>query len=101
MPSAFAPGQSAAAVALLMTAAGCRESSSASMARPACSLMPIVRVKIWNPTGWLLYSDEQELVGQQFDIDHDLAEALEGELAVEVSSLDNAENVTERTEFSP
>src|SRR5436190_21563926 len=28
----------------------------------------IVRVKIWNPTGLLLYSDDQALIGQNFPI---------------------------------
>ena len=56
----------------------------------------IVRVKIWNKDGLLLYSDEKSLAGQPFSISHELEEALAGEIAMEVSSLNKTENVGER-----
>ncbi len=55
----------------------------------------IVRVKMWSPTGVLLYSDENDLVGQQFPVSHEIEEALGGEVAMEVSNLEGAENVAE------
>jgi len=56
----------------------------------------IVRVKIWNKDGLLLYSDEKSLAGQQFPVSDELEKALKGEIATEVSNLDKTENVSER-----
>lgn len=56
----------------------------------------IVRVKIWNTDGLLLYSDEKSLVGQYFPVSDELEKAWGGEVAMEVSTLDKVENVRER-----
>ncbi|MHB8779021.1 MAG: HD domain-containing phosphohydrolase [Anaerolineales bacterium] len=56
----------------------------------------VVRVKIWNTGGLLVYSDEQSLVGQYFPVSGELEKALGGEMATDVSTLDKAENVAER-----
>ena len=56
----------------------------------------IVRVKIWNTDGLLLYSDDQSLAGQYFPVSDELAEALGGEIATEVSDLTKTENASER-----
>ncbi len=56
----------------------------------------LARIKLWSPDGTVLYSDQHELIGQTFDIDADLQEALDGELEAEVSDLNKAENVEER-----
>jgi PAS domain S-box-containing protein/putative nucleotidyltransferase with HDIG domain len=58
------------------------------------------RVKIWSKDGLLLYSDEKSLVGQRFPLDHELIEALEGNIEMEVSDLTDAENVSERNLYS-
>ncbi len=42
-----------------------------------------VRVKIWNRDGQVVYSDDGTLVGERFEIGHELAEALAGTVAVE------------------
>ena len=55
----------------------------------------IVRVKMWSPTGVLLYSDEEDILGQQFPVSHELEEALGGEVAMEISTLDDEENASE------
>jgi diguanylate cyclase (GGDEF)-like protein/PAS domain S-box-containing protein len=55
----------------------------------------IVRVKIWNSQDELIYSDEKDLVGKKFPLSDELEEALAGRLAMEVSSLDKAENASE------
>jgi putative nucleotidyltransferase with HDIG domain len=60
----------------------------------------IVRVKIWGRDGTLLYADDPSLVGRRFPISHELAEALEGEVATELSSLQEEENVGERGRYS-
>jgi diguanylate cyclase (GGDEF)-like protein len=56
----------------------------------------LTRIKLWSPTGEVLYSDEHELIGQTFPISDDLGEGLDGELTAEVSDLTNEENVSER-----
>jgi signal transduction histidine kinase len=60
----------------------------------------IVRVKLWNPEGVLVYSDEKELIGHQFPMTHELQEALNGKLAMEISSLGEVENVAERSRYT-
>lgn len=56
----------------------------------------IVRVKIWNNEGMLLYSDDGSLVGQQFPVSDELAKALGGDIATDVSNLTKSENAAER-----
>ena len=56
----------------------------------------LVRVKIWNTGGMVVYSDEKSLVGQHFPVSGELEKALGGEIAMDVSTLDKAENVGER-----
>jgi signal transduction histidine kinase len=56
----------------------------------------LVRVKIWNQDGLIIYSDQPELVGQRFPVAGDLAEAFEGATTAEISSLSKAENAEER-----
>jgi len=59
----------------------------------------IVRIKIWNRNGQLVYSDDQEIVGRTFPISGELEEAFEGQVATEISSLDSDENISERGEY--
>jgi two-component system nitrate/nitrite sensor histidine kinase NarX len=61
----------------------------------------IVRIKIWNRDGLLIYSEEKELVGRQFPIDSTLQEALDGGITVNVSTLEQAENEFEKGRFGP
>jgi len=56
----------------------------------------LVRIKLWSPSGEVLYSDQHELIGQSFPVEDDLQEALNGELSADVSHVDKAENVDER-----
>ncbi len=59
----------------------------------------IVRVKIWNRDGLLLYSDAQEAVGRYFPVSDELGEALAGEIAMEISDLTKEENVAEHGRY--
>ncbi len=61
--------------------------------------MDIVRVKVWNARGQVVYSDEQDLIGQSYPLEQheELREALKGHLAKELSKLEKSENVAERT----
>jgi signal transduction histidine kinase len=56
----------------------------------------VVRVKIWSRDHRILYSDQHDLIGRRFPPGDELLEALEGEVASEVSSLEGEEEQTER-----
>lgn len=56
----------------------------------------IVSFKVWNPTGRVLFSTDQESVGKTFPIEEGLAQALRGQVNSTISSLERAENVPER-----
>jgi diguanylate cyclase (GGDEF)-like protein len=56
----------------------------------------LTRIKLWSPSGEILYSDDHSLIGQTFPIGDDLREGLDGALTAEVSDLHEAENVAER-----
>ena len=62
----------------------------------ATSRGEIARIKIWNRDGRVVYSDEPRLIGQKFDIDDELSEALDGEGSAHVSALAGAENALDR-----
>jgi diguanylate cyclase (GGDEF)-like protein len=55
----------------------------------------VVRIKVWNRAGTIVYSEDPTLVGKTFDVEHDLHEALEGEIEAEISELDSAEDASE------
>lgn len=53
----------------------------------------VVRVKIWDPSGRILYADQPELVGRTFALDEEQREALSAPRTIaEVSNLENEEN---------
>jgi two-component system, NarL family, sensor kinase len=57
----------------------------------------IVRIKIWDTDGFIVYSDERRLVGKRFTLPEDLREALESRKAsADVSDLGRPENRYER-----
>jgi signal transduction histidine kinase len=57
----------------------------------------VVRVKIWNADGTILYSDEPRLIGERFGLDGEELEVLEeGGVEAEVSDLGAPENRFER-----
>ena len=60
----------------------------------------VVLFKIWSLDGRVLYTPEPALVGQQFPIDAGLERARGGEVAADISNLDEPENVDERQRFS-
>ena len=60
----------------------------------------IVRVKIWDEDGRVLYSDDPSIVGHQFQLAAEEREALRtGSTVAEVSELEEAENTGEDAEF--
>jgi signal transduction histidine kinase len=50
------------------------------------------RIKVWNDKGTVIYSDNHALIGRTFDIDDDLAEALDGDPSASVTDGHDAEN---------
>lgn len=58
-----------------------------------------LRVKIWSPEGVVLYSDEPELIGQQFSLGEDQRKVLSSPATVaEVSNLTKSENAFEKAQ---
>lgn len=57
----------------------------------------IVAFKVWNNEGRVLYSTEPSTIGQVFPIEESLARSWRGEVVSQISSLQKAENVIERT----
>ncbi len=58
-----------------------------------------LRVKIWSPEGVVLYSDQPELIGQQFTLGEDQRAVLSNPATVaEVSELTKAENEFEKAQ---
>lgn len=56
----------------------------------------IVRIKIWDATGRIIYSDDHDTIGVTYPISHELEDAVAGEVSSEVSTLDKSENASEQ-----
>jgi diguanylate cyclase (GGDEF)-like protein len=56
----------------------------------------VVRLKIWSRESRVVYSEDSRLIGRVYPPSEDLLEALEGEVAAEVSGLNDPEDATER-----
>ncbi|HEY2990970.1 MAG TPA: ATP-binding protein [Candidatus Binatia bacterium] len=59
----------------------------------------LVRLKIYNPQGIILWSDETRLIGTTFENNPELQEAFAGEVVADVSSVEKGENVFEKSSF--
>ena len=59
------------------------------------SLGEVARVKVWSRDGRIRYSDDHALIGRAFAPSEELGEALDGEVASEISDLEKAENTDE------
>ncbi len=58
-----------------------------------------LRVKLWDSTGLVVYSDEHRLIGERYELDEDKTASLwTGEVVSEVSSLEGPENRFETIE---
>lgn len=60
----------------------------------------IVRFKVYNPKGVILWSDDKSLVGKYFGDNPQLQKALQGEVNANLSSLGKRENIFERSLLS-
>ena len=77
-----------------------RERWSERIAPLFTGLPEVVRVKVWDRTATVIWSDEAQLVGQRFADNDELREALAGKISVEIKELDKAEQRYERGGFS-
>ncbi len=59
----------------------------------------VVRIKVWNARGQVVYSDEPSLIGQVYPLEgqEDLRAALNGKIHKELTALEKSENVAERS----
>jgi len=55
----------------------------------------IIRIKIWDADGRIIYSDEHDTIGVTYPVSHELEDAVAGEVSSEVSTLDKSENAFE------
>ena len=55
----------------------------------------IIRFKVYNPKGVVIWSDDKRLVGKSFADNPELQQALKGNIVADISSLDKTENVFE------
>jgi diguanylate cyclase (GGDEF)-like protein/PAS domain S-box-containing protein len=55
----------------------------------------ILRIKVWATDGTIAFSDLPALRGRRFDLDDDLRETFEGNVATEFTSADDEENIFE------
>jgi len=56
----------------------------------------VVRAKLWSRDGRVIYSDDPTLINRRFEVDDEMREALDGEVAADVSDLKDAEQARDR-----
>jgi signal transduction histidine kinase len=60
----------------------------------------LVRVKVWDRTGTVIYSDEHEAIGETFPLHADVVDAIDADKdTATVSELNDPENVTETAAY--
>jgi len=59
----------------------------------------VVRFKVYDTSGIVIWSDDERLVGQSFPDNHELHKALRGAIVADISSLNKKENVFEQKSF--
>jgi signal transduction histidine kinase len=59
----------------------------------------IVKIKIWNPGGMVIYSTDPTATGQQFPVSDELAEGLRGKVGMDITSLAKDENQLDRSRY--
>lgn len=56
----------------------------------------LVKIKIWNRQGTIIYSDDPALIGDQYEVSEELEEVLGGTPSAQISSLEKVENTSEK-----
>ncbi len=60
----------------------------------------VVSLRVWSPSGTIVYGSIGELVGQTFPVEGELAEAFDGQVTAQLSNLSATENAVERRQWS-
>lgn len=60
----------------------------------------VVRFKLWNRDGTILYSSDAAQLGQRYPVDTRLAAAFAGTVQSRISNLDDSDNASERAHWS-
>lgn len=66
------------------------------LSRLFTDLPEVVRVKVWDREGTILWSDEPRLIGQRFPDNDELRQSIKGKVAVELKELTRPEHEYER-----
>ncbi len=70
------------------------------LVRRHLTLLPdIIRFKVYNPQGVVIWSDDKRLVGQSFADNQELQKAVGGKVVADISFLDKKENVFEHGSY--
>jgi signal transduction histidine kinase len=68
-----------------------------SVIAPSLTDALLVRVKLWSPSGTIIYSDEPRLIGQTFPLDTEARDALQSpQTTADISNVERPENRFER-----
>ncbi len=70
------------------------------MIAPLRNIPEVIRIKVYDRQGAILWADEPRLIGQRFLDNHELQEALEGKIEVEFKKTRKAEHLYERDRYS-
>ena len=76
------------------------EAKRGALVAPLRNIPDVIRIKLYDRQGIILWADEPRLIGQRFADNHDLQEALEGKIEVEFKEARKAENLYERDRYS-
>ena len=60
----------------------------------------VVRIKVWDREGTVLWSDDERIIGKRFPEDREFQEARAGKVAVKIGELKKAEATYEREQFT-
>lgn len=77
-----------------------RERWRKELSRLFAGLPDVMRVKVWDREGTVLWSDEAQLIGQRFPDNRDLRAALAGEVNAEIRELTKPEHAYEEGRYS-
>lgn len=56
----------------------------------------IIRIKVWDDSGKVIFSDDNSIIGKQFPDNEEFTEAIKGEVVTEIGQKVKPENITEK-----
>ncbi len=76
------------------------EAKLGALVDPLRNIPDVIRIKVYNRQGTILWADEPRLIGQRYPDNHELQEALEGKIEIEFKQTGKAEHLYERDRYS-